>query len=116
MCYGRIPIVKYFRVFQRKCYIRRDDKKLGKFDARSNEGIFLVYNTKIKAYRCYKKSLRRIFESASVKVDEELRNSVVIDGYESDAPTYRGGEEEKAKENEVQNKEEEAPKKMPKYA
>ena len=37
----RIPTVKYFKVFRSKCYIRRDDETLGKFDARSDEGIFL---------------------------------------------------------------------------
>jgi len=48
--YGRIPTAKYFRVFGSKCYIRRDEENLGKFDARSDEGIFLGYSNKSKAY------------------------------------------------------------------
>lgn len=38
--YGKFLIVKYFRVFGSKCYIRRDEENLGKFDARYDEGIF----------------------------------------------------------------------------
>lgn len=71
--YGRIHTVNYFRVFERKCYIKRDEEKLGNFDARSNEGIFLGYSTKIKACKCYKKRLRKIFKSENVKVDETYR-------------------------------------------
>ena len=41
--YGRTPLVKYFRAFGSKCYIKNLDKDLGKFDARSDEGIFLGY-------------------------------------------------------------------------
>jgi hypothetical protein len=42
--FGRPTSVKHFRVFGRKCYIKRDDDNLGKFDSRSNEGIFLGYS------------------------------------------------------------------------
>ena len=34
------PKVKYFRVFGSKCYILNDRENLGKFDAKSDEGIF----------------------------------------------------------------------------
>ena len=37
--------------FTSKCYIKKDDD-IGKFDARSDEGMFLGYSLKIKAYRC----------------------------------------------------------------
>ena len=39
------PKVKYFRVFESKCYILNDRENLGKFDAKSDEGIFLGYLT-----------------------------------------------------------------------
>lgn len=42
--FGNVPIVKYFRIFGRMCYIKRD-KAIGKFDARRDEGIFLSYST-----------------------------------------------------------------------
>ena len=38
--FGHSPIVKYFRIFGSKCYIKRDGD-IGKFDARSDEGMFL---------------------------------------------------------------------------
>ena len=41
--FGHSIIVKYFRIFGGKCYIKRDDD-IGKFDARSDEGIFLGHS------------------------------------------------------------------------
>ena len=41
---GKKPRVKYFRVFGSKCYILNDWENLGKFDAKSDEGIFLGYS------------------------------------------------------------------------
>ena len=38
---GKKSRVKYFRVFGSKCYILNDRENLGKFDAKSDEGIFL---------------------------------------------------------------------------
>eukprot|EP00253_Pinus_taeda_P033535 PITA_33535 len=35
--YGKTPTVKYFKVFGSKCYIKRTDEKLGKFEPRANE-------------------------------------------------------------------------------
>lgn len=81
--HGRIPIVKYFKIFESKCYIKRDEETLGKFDARSDEGIFLGYSTKIQAYRCLNKRLRKIVESSNVKVDGTMKKSIGVDGYVS---------------------------------
>ena len=50
--FGNSPIVMYFRSFGSKCYIKRDDN-IGEIDARIDEGMFLGYSLKIKAYRCY---------------------------------------------------------------
>ena len=68
--FGRSPLVKYFKVFGSKCYIKRLDENLGKFDCRSNEGIFLGYASNKKAYRCYNLRSHKIVESADVKVDD----------------------------------------------
>ena len=67
--FGRAPSVKYFKVFGSKCYIKRLDESLEKFDARSDEGIFLGYASNKKAYRCYNIISHNIVESANVKVD-----------------------------------------------
>jgi hypothetical protein len=68
--FGRAPSVKYFKVFRSKCYIKSLDENLGKFDARSYEGIFLGYASNKKAYRCYNIRSNNIFESSYVKVDD----------------------------------------------
>ena len=67
--YGYKPNVSYFKVFGSKCYILKESRK-GKFDVKSDEGIFLGYSSKSKAYRCLNLSTYKVIESAHVKVDE----------------------------------------------
>ena len=73
--HGKPASIKHFRIFGSKCCIKNNDENLGKFDARVDEGIFLGYASKIKGYRCYNKTLRKIVESIDVKFDEELPNN-----------------------------------------
>src|SRR5271156_6742821 len=80
--FGNVPTVKYFRIFGSKCYIKRDDG-VNKFDARSDEGIFLGYSTKRKAYRCFNLRLNKVIESTHVKIDE---NFMVQERYYEYAP------------------------------
>eukprot|EP00253_Pinus_taeda_P018643 PITA_18643 len=40
ICYGKTPTIKYFKVFGSKCYIKRTDEKLGKFEPRADEDQF----------------------------------------------------------------------------
>ena len=83
---GRPANINYFRVFDNKCYIRRDDK-IGKFDSRVDEGILLGYSSKSKAYKCYNLRLNKIVESLNVKVDDnpqEPRNTKNIIEVEDD--------------------------------
>ena len=42
---GRKSNVKYFRIFGSTCFILSDRENVGKFDSRSNEGIFLGYSS-----------------------------------------------------------------------
>ena len=65
------PSVKYFRMFGSECYIRRDDN-IGKFDPRSDEGIFLGYSLKSKAYKCFNYRTKTIVECTNVKVDKKF--------------------------------------------
>ena len=58
---GYSSSVKYFRIFGSKCYIKRDDD-IDKFDPRRNEGKFLFYSLKIKAYRCFDYRMKTIVE------------------------------------------------------
>ena len=53
---GRKPNIAYLRPFGCKCFIHNNGKdNLGKFDARSAEGIFLGYSLNSKAYRVLNK-------------------------------------------------------------
>ena len=52
------------------CIIKRNEYDLGKFDSRTDEGIFLEYSSTKKAYRCYNKRIHKIIESADVRVDD----------------------------------------------
>ena len=49
---GGKPNISHLRVFGCKCVVLNNGKdKLGKFDARSDEGIFVGYVLSIKAYK-----------------------------------------------------------------
>jgi hypothetical protein len=52
---GKKPTIKYFRVFRSTCYILRDLENLGKFDAKSDEGIFLGYSSTSCACKVFNK-------------------------------------------------------------
>ena len=68
--YGRPASIKYFKVFGNKCYIKRNKDDLGKFDSRTDEGIFLGYSSSKKAYRCFNQRLHKIVERADVRIDD----------------------------------------------
>jgi hypothetical protein len=78
---GRTPNIGYFKVFGCKCFILNDKDNLGKFDAKSDEGIFLGYSMNSKAYRVYNKRSLTIEESMHVVFDEvdSLKPKIVDD-------------------------------------
>ena len=84
--YGKTPTVKYFKVFGSKCYIKRTDEKLGKFELRVDDGILLGYSSQSKGYKCYNKRLGKIVEGIDVVVDEAGQNpkQVKTEDYEED--------------------------------
>ena len=47
----------------------------GKFDVKGDEGIFLGYSYKRKAYKCLNLSTHKIIESAHVRIDEFVEKS-----------------------------------------
>ncbi|XP_024177901.1 uncharacterized protein LOC112183800 [Rosa chinensis] len=67
---GKKPNIHHLRVFGSPCYILRDREQLGKFDARSDDGIFLRYSTNSRAYRVYNKRTRIVMESINVSIDD----------------------------------------------
>ena len=76
---GKKPRVKYFRMFRSKCYILNDRENLGKFDAKSDEGIFLGYSTTSRAYKIFNKRTKTVMESINVKIDDALTKVEMID-------------------------------------
>ncbi|MCI17896.1 gag-pol polyprotein, partial [Trifolium medium] len=67
---GRKPTVKYFHVFDSKCYILADREQRRKMDPKSDEGIFLGYSTNSRAYRVFNSRTRVVMESINVVVDD----------------------------------------------
>ena len=74
--YGYAYNVRYFNVFGGKCYLLKDNINK-KIDAKSDEGIFLGYSTKSKAYKCLNSNTNKVVESVNVKVDEYAKKSEI---------------------------------------
>ena len=62
------------KVFGSKCYILKETRK-GKFDGKGDEGIFLRYSCRSKAYKCFNLSTHKIIERAHVRIDEFAEKS-----------------------------------------
>ncbi|XP_075096457.1 uncharacterized protein LOC142174542 [Nicotiana tabacum] len=68
---GRKPKLTHLRTFGCKCFVLNNVKEaLGKFNAKSDEGIFLGYSSQSKAYKVYNKRTQCIEESIHVIFDE----------------------------------------------
>jgi len=68
---GRKPNISHLHVFGCKCFVLNNGKyKLGKFDAKSDEGIFLGYSSNNKAFRIYNKRTIIIEEFIHVACNE----------------------------------------------
>ena len=72
---GRKPNVKYFRIFGSTYFILKDRENVGKFDSRSDEGIFLGYSSTSKAYQVYNKRTMKVMEIVNVVIDESSDSS-----------------------------------------
>ncbi|XP_024010234.1 uncharacterized protein LOC112085266 [Eutrema salsugineum] len=67
---GKTPNRSYFHIFGCVCYILNDKDNLGKFDSRSNTGIFLGYATNSRAFRVYNYRTKTIGENINVVFDD----------------------------------------------
>ncbi|KAH9697749.1 Integrase catalytic domain-containing protein [Citrus sinensis] len=79
---NRKPNIGYFKVFGCKYFILNTKDNLGKFDPKSDVGIFLRYSNSSKAYRVYNKRTLVVEESMHVTFDESNPSStekVVVD-------------------------------------
>ena len=62
------------KVFGSKCYILKETRK-DKFDVKVDEGIFLGYSSRSKAYKHLKPTTHKIIKCAHVKIDEFVEKS-----------------------------------------
>ena len=67
---GRPTNVKNFKVFGRKCYIKREDGRMRNFDSRVDKGVLVDYSSTRKAYKCYNLRLNKFLEKINVTIDE----------------------------------------------
>ena len=72
---GKKPNMKHLHKFGCPCYILNDREQRGKFNAKSDEGVFLGYSSNSRTYRVYNKRTMAIMESINVKVDDHLPQS-----------------------------------------
>ena len=86
--------MKYFRVFGSKCYILNDQEILRKFDAKSDEGIFLGYSTTSRAYRVFNKRTKMVMESINMVIDNAITKVAIDDGGEGPSSKETTIEEE----------------------
>ncbi|KAH9716703.1 hypothetical protein KPL71_021554 [Citrus sinensis] len=71
----RKPNIGYFKVFGCKFFILNTKDNLGKFDPKSDVGIFLGYSNSSKTYRVYNKRTLVMEESMHVTFDESNPSS-----------------------------------------
>jgi hypothetical protein len=96
--------VKHFRVFGSKCYIKREDGKMGKFDSRVDKGILVVYSSTRKAYKCYNLRLNIVVKIINATIDETGRPESKEEENKSRKQFF---EEEDEKEEEEEDEDEE---------
>jgi hypothetical protein len=98
--------VKCFRVFGSKCYIKREDGRMGKFDSRVDKGVLVGYSSTGKAYKFYNLRLNKVVESINVTIDETCKPESKEEENESMEQPF---EEEEKYEKEVEEEDEENP-------
>nr|GEU44950.1 hypothetical protein [Tanacetum cinerariifolium] len=68
----RKPNIKFFRVFECRCYLLNDYEDVGKLKVKGDIGVFVRYSQESAAFGIYNKRTRKIHESVNVNFDEIL--------------------------------------------
>ena len=105
--FGRLASIIYFRYFVSKYYINRDDDNLGKFDSRTDEGIFLGYCFTKKEYRCFNLWSHKVIESVNVTIDDTKPRRIQIQRSVDDEEINDKGKEESTQKEDIFEEEEE---------
>jgi hypothetical protein len=106
---GRLANVKHFRVFGSKCYITREDGRMGKFDSRVDKGILVGYSSTRKSYKCYNLRLNKVVESINVTIDETGRLESKEEENKSMEQLFKEEDEKEVEEEDEDEYEEENP-------
>jgi hypothetical protein len=94
----RKPNISYFHIFGCYCYILNIRDNLGKFDSKSDKGLFLGYSLTSKAYRIYNLRTQTLEESMHVKFDEfedQPSNEIIEEDEEEVTTTDQAQDPEK---------------------
>jgi hypothetical protein len=86
---GRPTNVKHFRLFGRKCYIKREDDRMRKFDSHVNKGVLVGYSSKMKSYKCYNLILNKVVENINTTIDQTGRQELKEEENESIEQVYK---------------------------
>nr|GEY84130.1 integrase, catalytic region, zinc finger, CCHC-type, peptidase aspartic, catalytic [Tanacetum cinerariifolium] len=62
--------IKFFRVFECRCYLLNDYEDVGKLKAKGDIGVFVGYSKESVSFRVYNKRTRKIHESVNVNFNE----------------------------------------------
>jgi hypothetical protein len=89
---GRPTNVKHFIVFGSKCYIKREDDRMGKFESCVDKKVLVGYSSTRKEDKCYNLRLNKFVENINVTIDETGRQELKEEENESMEQLY---EEEK---------------------
>lgn len=74
---GKKPVVKHLRRIGCKAFVLNKRSNRSKFDAKSNEFIFIGYSEESKAYRLWKAGTKKIEKSRDVKfIEQELYKNI----------------------------------------
>ena len=105
---GRKSNITYLHVFGCRCFVLNNGKeRLRKFDAKSDEAIFLDYSSSSKAFRVFNKRTLVVEESIYVVFDETNDfPSKKNEGINDADPFIEGMKEIILKDSTIQNEEE----------
>ncbi|KAJ9544469.1 hypothetical protein OSB04_024176 [Centaurea solstitialis] len=76
---NRKPSIEHFHIFGYVCYILNNKDNMGKFDSKSDDGIFLRYSSIFKTYRVVNKRRQSIEKTIHVRFDEPVPDVPIVD-------------------------------------
>ena len=103
---GRKLNISHLKSFDCKCFVLNNENQfLGKFDAKSDEAIFLGYALNSKAYRVFNKRTLIVEESVHVVFDESNALQKEVHDDDDDVEVLEKQMEEMSLENNKNNEE-----------